>query len=66
MKQLPENWTENTEENEDSIFLTQEERDINSEIKVLINQIEYFEGDRDEFALDLAEDLVSLLKERIG
>ena len=66
MKQLPENWTENTEENEDSIFLTQEERDINSEIKVLINQIEYFEGDRDEFALDLAEGLVSLLKERIG
>ncbi len=27
MKQLPENWTENTEANEDSIFLTQEERD---------------------------------------
>lgn len=23
----PENWTENTEANEDSIFLTQEERD---------------------------------------
>ena len=66
MKQLPENWTENTEENEDSIFLTQEERDIDSEIITLINQIEYFEGDRDEFALDLAEGLVSLLKERIG
>tara|TARA_R100000951_G_scaffold67330_1_gene56826 strand:+ start:1320 stop:1520 length:201 start_codon:yes stop_codon:yes gene_type:complete len=66
MKQLPENWTENTEENEDSIFLTQEERDIDSEIITLISQIEYFEGDRDEFALDLAEGLVSLLKERIG
>lgn len=26
----PENWTENTEANEDSIFLTQEERDIAS------------------------------------
>jgi len=66
MKQLPENWTENTEENEDSIFLTQEERDIDSEIITLISQIKYFEGDRDEFALDLAEGLVSLLKERIG
>lgn len=66
MKQLPENWTENTEANEDSIFLTQKERDIDTEIIVLINQIEYFEGDRDEFALDFAKDLVSLLKERIG
>ncbi len=27
MKQLPENWTENTEANEDFVFLTQEERD---------------------------------------
>ena len=27
MKQLPENWTGNTEANEDSVFLTQEERD---------------------------------------
>jgi len=27
MKQLPENWTENTEANADSILLTQEERD---------------------------------------
>ena len=26
MKQLPENWTGNTEANEDSVFLTQEER----------------------------------------
>jgi hypothetical protein len=62
MKQLPEN----TEENKNSIFLIQEERDIDSEIITLISKIKYFEGDRDEFALDLAEGLVSLLKERIG
>lgn len=62
MKKLPEN----TEENKNSIFLIQEERDIDSEIITLISKIKYFEGDRDEFALDLAEGLVSLLKERIG